>query len=259
MSSDPMKRFRGVVEGAQALQTEVDGILGAAHKSSPVLIGLGGKLSAGKDTMADYLVSVHGFVKLGVSDQLAKALYTLNPWIGERYDTAGHYVEQIRYREVIDSIGYVEAKRDPEVRRLLQVLGTEVGRDQLGEDIWVNASRLRIMQYLENGTPVVLTSIRYPNESRMIRECGGTLVWVERPGAPVSGSSTGSPAENIGRTVVRAIDEALAASEDFHQHRSEVSVSPSDFDQVVINDGSREQLWARADTLLEDLMAGSGD
>ena len=45
------------------------------------LIGLGGKLRAGKDAVGDYLEEKHDFVKLGMSDALNEALLTLNPWI----------------------------------------------------------------------------------------------------------------------------------------------------------------------------------
>ena len=47
--------------------------------------------------------------------------------------------ERVTYREAIEERGYTEAKAEfPEVRRLLQVFGTEVGRDLFGENVWVD-------------------------------------------------------------------------------------------------------------------------
>lgn len=267
--SDPLSGYRHIIDGARAFQQEVNEIL-APHTMAeetlaavqeqpeperPLLIGLGGKLASGKDTFADFLTAEYGFQKLGMSDPLATALYTLNPWIGERYDEEGHYVEQIRYREVIDDIGYTGAKRIPEVRRLLQALGTEVGRDQLGPDTWTNAARGRIEKIRAAGVPVVLTGIRYPNELELISSLGGTLVWVERPEPNLLafGSPEGAqPAENIGQAVIHAIDNAL--DPDLVQfHSSEVTLTKSDFHITVTNDGTIEQLRQRAVSLIESL------
>src|SRR5690606_11700148 len=121
------------------------------------VIGVGGLLTAGKDVFADRLVEEHGFVKLGMSDILAEALYALNPIVtyskGESRDypdgplgkpgKTTHTVYLLSYQDYLKDIyyntgfegqaAYVEAKKHPEVRRLLQALGTEVGRNLLGE------------------------------------------------------------------------------------------------------------------------------
>ena len=57
------------------------------------LIGLGGKLRAGKDAVGDYLEEKHDFVKLGMSDALNDALLKLNPYIPtERIYADGEWV-----------------------------------------------------------------------------------------------------------------------------------------------------------------------
>lgn len=286
----PLDGVRHIVENARAMQQSVDDILGTKRRGQPdtapepseeptqdrpLLIGLGGKLAAGKDTLADYLVTAYGFEKLGMSDPLATALYTLNPIIDLEHEGMHDWAEEAdwsleegrwaRYRDIHDIAGYTLAKRIPEVRRLLQVLGTEVGRDQLGEDTWTNVARRRIEDIRAVGTPVILTGIRYANERELIDSLGGILVWIERPGTAQSDmdaitkaipvlEGTQEPAgdANIGSAVIRAIDNALTPERAAY-HSSEVTLTRDDFHVVVTNDGSIETLQRRGDGLIETL------
>lgn len=198
--------------------------------SSP-LIGLGGRLRSGKDVVADRLVEKHGYVKLGMSDALHEAMLAIDPIVTHeemvlvrktseglqwRRDTPA------RYSEIVEHIGYVEAKKIPEVRRLLQQLGTDVGRKMIGENVWVNVMARKIDDHRGAGHPVVVTGLRFPNEVRMIEELDGQAVWIERPG--VHAPSTGTAA-----------------------HASENSVSARDFHWTLRNDGSLEALERQVD------------
>lgn len=151
------------------------------------LIGLGGKYGAGKDVVADWLVENKNFVKLGMSDTLRQGIYELNPWIkvdsqaSEAVRRLWNVNEFASYREVADTVGYVEAKTLADARTFLQVLGTEVGRKLLGEDIWVDASCRAITAELIAGRDVVITGIRYWNELDMISDLNGHTVWIDRP------------------------------------------------------------------------------
>ena len=151
------------------------------------LIGLGGKYGAGKDVVADWLVENKNFVKLGMSDTLRQGIYELNPWIRIDWQASEAVLrlwnvnEFASYREVADTVGYVEAKTLAEARTFLQVLGTEVGRKLLGNDIWVDASCRAITAELDAGRDVVITGIRYWNELDMINDLNGHTVWIDRP------------------------------------------------------------------------------
>lgn len=211
-----------------------------------LVIGIGGKLRAGKDTVADYLVAHYGFGKTYMSEPLQAALYTLDPWIVSPVPLSVPAEKSVqRYRELADDIGYTEAKKIPEVRRLLQVLGTEVGREQLGQDTWVNAARKKIEELREHG-PVVLTGVRYPNEAEMIQELGGILVWVERPEEPnlLGTSTTSIPIQSI---------EGSEDPSKLHAHSSETSLGRDDFHIRVINDSTLAMLHARTDALMTTL------
>jgi len=80
------------------------------------------------------------------------------------------------------------AKANPEIRRMLQVIGTEAGRDIHGEDCWVKIARQKIVS---TDSPVAVVNVRYQNEADMIRDLGGVIVRVTRPGVgPVNGHSS---------------------------------------------------------------------
>lgn len=205
-----------------------------------LIIGVGGLLEHGKDAFADRLVDEHGFVKLGMSDVLAEALYVLNPWVNwpateEFLEFSNWSSSQLtRYQHVVDEFGYVQAKKIPEVRRLLQVLGTEVGRRLISENIWTDIAYGRLVERSNAGWDVVITGVRYKNELEIfdqLLEEGfiATSVWVDRPGHVSAGTSS------------------TAA------HSSENSVSGEDFEYVLSNNSDLKGLHERSDALLSTI------
>ena len=128
-----------------------------------------------------------------------------------------------RVTDVLADCGndWVEAKKNPEIRRMLQVEGTEGGRNVFGENVWVDVMVKRVKEHMEAGKNVAVTGIRFPNEAQAIRDNGGDLVWVERPGF------VGDADANSG-------------------HASENSVSSEDFDVIVLNDSTLDALREKA-------------
>lgn len=144
-----------------------------------ILTGLMGAKRSGKDTFGGILVDSYGFQRFAFADVMKESLLALDPIIG--YD--GHVCR--RLSEVIDAIGWDAAKEQyREIRRLVQAFGTEVGRDILGEDIWVNALRPQILDALFSGQNVVITDCRFVNEILLVSELGGDLFRIDRPGLP---------------------------------------------------------------------------
>jgi hypothetical protein len=231
---------------------------------------VGGRLTSGKDAFADHLVANHGFIKLGMSDVLAEALYTLNPWVQVTADTSPLFKKYIRqhvpiwvriassilfegthffkYRDLIDELGYVDTKKATEARELLQRLGTEVGRELLGENIWVDAVKKKILDLQDVaarneyalGEKIVVTGVRFPNELNLVEQLryGGPVrrqwgeansIWVERPSLP-------------------PLDPDPSK-----RHASEGSVKAQDFDYVLMNDGTLEDLYGAAELLLVEI------
>lgn len=97
-------------------------------------------------------------------------------------------------------------------RRLLQLLGTEAGRNIIHPNIWVNA----LFADYDLDSNWIITDVRFPNEAQVIKDKGGILIRVERPGIE---SHCGG------------------------QHLSETSLDAYDkFDYVIENDGTIQDL-----------------
>ncbi len=203
------------------------------------IVGVGGLLTSGKDAFADYLVTSWDYTKTFMSHPLHMWMRTENPWI--KLDKPVRCMEGWTlepgefhpYNYIVHQVGYTEAKEQTEIRRALQRIGTECGRKLISENVWVDAVEREIKQSLARGiNRIVVTGIRYENELKMIQRLGGETVWIERP------SARASHEEKI---------RSAAASADTATHSSEVSLDAGRFDSVIENDGSLEQLFARAD------------
>jgi len=189
------------------------------------LLGIGGYPEAGKDTVADYLVNSLGWAKVNMSTPLLAQLRTLNPIVDfKRKHWYSLRRSPVHFSDLTDQVGYVKAKENAEYRRLMKVYGTDVGRE-IDENLWVNIARETIEQLRLEGNKVVITGMRFPNELQMIRELGGTLLWVDRPSLDISK----------------------------HQHSSDESVHEPDFDGTVVNDSSLARLYIRSVEFLENV------
>lgn len=136
----------------------------------PEIIGLVGYARTGKDTVAQTLIEEYGFERVSFADPIRDAVYTLNPYVTE----AG-----LRLRNLVDMLGWDAVKvQYPEVRRLLQVFGTEVAREQWSDSFWID---LGFSKMKRNGR-YVITDVRFPNEADAVYENGGVLWRVNRPG-----------------------------------------------------------------------------
>lgn len=133
-----------------------------------MIIGLIGYAQSGKDTVASFLVEHYGFTRVAFADPMRTALYKLNPIVKPG----------LRLADAVDEMGWEKAKvRIPEVRALLQRLGTEVGRDMFGQTFWVDQAA----KHMPSG-PVVVTDVRFLNEAQFIKNAAGELWRIERPG-----------------------------------------------------------------------------
>ena len=98
------------------------------------IIAVTGRKYNGKDSIADYLVKNHGYIKLSFADQLKKALELLF-----NFDHEKLYGSK---KEVVDEYwGYSP-------RYLMQYLGTQVFRDNIDQDFWVKSLENNILKKL---------------------------------------------------------------------------------------------------------------
>jgi hypothetical protein len=195
------------------------------------LVGLGGRLTSGKDVVADHLVAAHGFTKLGMSDPLLAAALAIDPYIPINAKSIrgvdGLWGSIVKFSWLVKKAGYVEAKKNPAVREFLQKLGTDFGREMIGENVWVDIHARNIRSLLEQGHDVTITGLRFPNEIAMIAKLGGLSLWVDRPDNPTPPAAAG--------------------------HASESGVEEGDFGSTVINDGTLKELRDRTDNIINEL------
>jgi hypothetical protein len=148
-----------------------------------------GRARHGKDTIGELLVEAYGFRKYAFAAQLKSMALALDPWIlGASIDQRVLFLGDdddmyARLSYIVDQVGWEEAKRAPEVRRFLQVLGTEGVRDHLGDNAWVDALRRHIDSDSDEAAVlgevpygIVVTDVRFPNEAQAIRDWGG-VIW----------------------------------------------------------------------------------
>lgn len=179
-----------------------------------MIIGVSGYARTGKDEIAKVLVEEFGFIRMAFADKLRESVYALNPIvsIGVYEDYHWNMEKNVYLQDVIDGYGWDGVKETvygPEVRRLLQRFGTEVGRNLLGENIWVDAT-FNVMDTTKN---YVITDCRFINEAQGIISKDGKMWRVNRPGVgPVN------------------------------DHVSEIGLDDFPFDSVIYNDGSLTDL-----------------
>jgi len=190
-----------------------------------IAIGLTGLARSGKDTAASWLVDHHGFTRFAFADIMKDAVYTLDPLVevSDPGDLDGLHMHA-RLAQVVDTYGWEGAKEYPDVRRLLQRFGTEMGRGLFGEDFWVDLMAARVAQAAPAGG-IVFTDVRFANEADKVRDhFGGDVVRIVRPDAEGLSGATG-----------RHASEALDL----------------DADITIVNDGTPDDLGRHLSELLE--------
>ena len=158
----------------------------------PVL-GIVGLKRSGKDTAAQALVD-QGWTRMAFADPLKEmAMKLRGVWVevpeGVHLDAAvpvmrdssGHGGSFAQYHYVVDALG-MEAAKDlvPDVRRLLQTLGTDCVRGTFGGMAWVDLMERKIRQALSNGECVVIPDVRFHEEFDLIARLGGDVIGVWR-------------------------------------------------------------------------------
>ena len=161
------------------------------------LIGIGGKAGSGKSTLATFIQSRTGQHIAAFADPLKSIVSSLtgcnkvalndsefkNKTLGSEWD---HHT----------------------YRYLLQKIGTDLFRDQLNENVWVNALFAKWKD-----EPIIIPDVRFKNEFAEIKKRGGITIYVDR-------------------------DTEIKSN-----HKSETELSKEDFDLVVTNNSSFEKMY----------------
>ena len=150
-----------------------------------MIIGLSGYAQSGKDTVAELLCLNYKYHRRAFADPMRDAIYTLNPIVFNLNN---------RVADLVDEHGWDVAKANPEVRRLLQVFGTDVGRKMFNENFWVDIA----LAGLNSEHRVVISDVRFPNEAEAIKNLGGQVWRINRHNhAPVNGHKSEHAMDNF--------------------------------------------------------------
>lgn len=147
---------------------------------TPHLIGLTGYAGAGKDLVAA-LLSMRGYTRMAFADAVREEAVTL---IGQ--DAPAELDEDLRgmlSSGALSRLDFYSKPTLPAVRRILQQYGTEYRRG-MDPRYWVNIVEEKIAL---TTSPIVISDVRFPNESAWIKARGGVLWRVLRPGLKSDG------------------------------------------------------------------------
>lgn len=204
-----------------------------------MIIGVCGFIGSGKDTVADYLQNFHEFRRESFAATLKDAVAAVFGW--DRTLLEGRTKEAREWREQVDP-WWAERLAMPTLtpRWVLQYWGTEVCRRAFHDDIWIASLENKLRTSKDN---VVISDCRFPNEIEAIRNAGGKIVWVQRGELP------------------DWYDVAVAANQGHNWavqelkmrkiHASETAWVGTNFDSVIDNNSTIDDLYAQTKLLLE--------
>lgn len=143
-----------------------------------IIVGFVGPKGSGKDAAANALIRHCGFQGRAFASFLKETCRN---------------VFMLSYEQLYgDKKEEVDERWNTTPRRLMQVVGTELFRDALqealpelnvgdGETLWCRCFRLWLEQFR---TPmrVAVTDVRYEDEMKLIKELGGIVIRIDRPG-----------------------------------------------------------------------------
>ena len=184
-----------------------------------MIVGLAGMKGSGKDTVAAYLVKMHGFERKAFADPLKNSVAAL-------FGIEFSHVDQLKNNpdarvQLVVPLGK-PPRMDEDVlectfREFLQRYGTESHRDVFGEDFWLDYTLP--VQGFYPGRAICVTDVRFANEAHRIHVLGGTVWMIERP--------------DIARS-----DPHSSENMDFKA------------DQFILNNGSIDDLYIRVEVAL---------
>ena len=136
----------------------------------------------------------------------------------------------------------------PTPRFLLQFIGTNLFRNQLHPEIWVNSLMNEYKPQWKEETKVywkerlseypnfIITDLRFPNEMEAVKKKGGITIRVNRPCDICGGSGYHKMSCPVSKS---------------GEHLSETSLDKAEFDYVIENSGSIEELIEKVREILK--------
>ncbi len=214
-----------------------------------MIIGICGFIGTGKDTVADYLVNVHEFRRESFASTLKDAVSAIFGW--DRLMLEGRTKASREWREIPDEWWSQRLGRDITPRYILQQWGTEVCRRGFHDDIWIASLQNKLRNTQDD---VVISDCRFPNEILGVRAAGGTVIWVQRGPLPewyncaLQENTTPEDQQWLLEDAEELMEQKYP-----NVHASEWSWIGTEFDRVINNDGTMEDLYRQINSLVQDL------
>jgi hypothetical protein len=211
-----------------------------------MIIGVCGFIGSGKDTIADYLTNFHEFRRESFANTLKDAVAHVFGW--DRTMLEGRTKQAREWREQVDP-WWAQRLNMPNLtpRWILQYWGTEVCRKAFHDDIWIASLENKLRNSTDN---IVISDCRFPNEIKSIKDAGGIIVWVKRGELP----EWYDAAVSLNRGDKGNINWAISKDQIARMgiHASETAWVGTQFDAVLSNDGSIDDLFAKVKDLVQD-------
>lgn len=208
-----------------------------------MILGVTGFIGSGKDTIADYLCTFHGFKRLSFAASLKDAISNIFGWDREMLE--GTTKTSREWREQVDPWWSKRLGKEITPRWVLQYWGTEVCRNGFHQDIWVASVENKLRNAKDN---IVITDCRFINEVEAIKRVGGTTCRVERGEKPewyeaaisFNKGEWGNMSWSLSREELRR--KGI--------HASEYSSVGLDYDHYIDNNGTIDDLHKQIESII---------
>ena len=190
------------------------------------------------DKLKDFICMLIGCTRKQLEDHDFKNRELGPEWWYWKEHITGKIIKPYNGHEIND---YILVKHTP--RSLMQIIGTECGRDIIHPNIWVNSlfADYRPNVIAPEGlisedweSHWIISDMRFENEAEAVKKRGGLLIRVNRPCKECS-----------------QIDfHKMSCSLDVKEHFSETGLDKYTFDEVINNSGSLKQLTKKVEGIL---------
>ena len=202
-------------------------------KNFPLILGLVGHAKSGKDTGA------YDLIKFLCSDGIeAKKIAFADPIrkIGAIFGFTPQQMSDQNLKETFCNPNFPLVTP----RKFMQLVGSEMFRNNLDKDCWVKVARITLDAAIENArkyldeaaemypddgkiypnSVIIISDVRFPNEADMIRLIGGKIVKIHRPSLTTGNAS-------------------------WMTHESEKYIESMDADISIVNDSEDAMSWGK--------------
>ena len=209
-----------------------------------MIVGVTGLIGSGKDTIANYLTTFHGFKKESFANSLKDAVASVFGWDREMLE--GTTTSSREWREQVDP-WWAKRLKMPHLtpRWVLQNWGTEVCRKGFHDDIWIASLEHKLLNSKDN---VVISDCRFANEVKAIKKAGGITIRVSRGTEPEWYDAAIAYNKGPNGNSLWALSKAKL--DRLGIHASEYSSVGLKYDHYLDNDGSIDELYNKVQSII---------